>query len=78
MSKLSKSNSLVSILVFVIGFGISFAATSSELQEKQKEIDNQIKEINSEIAGNKAQIEEAFETKGILQVKSFSFENNFR
>ena len=29
------------------------------------------------IAGNKVQIEEALETKGILQVKNFSFDNNF-
>ena len=29
------------------------------------------------IAGNQAQIKEAFETKGIVQVKSFSFDKNF-
>ena len=60
---------LTVILILLTSFGISFAATSSELQEKKNEIDQQIKEINSEIAGNKKQM-----TNALTQINKLTSE----
>ena len=57
------------ILILLTSFGISYAATSSELQEKKNEIDQQIKEINSEIAGNKKQM-----TNALTQINKLTSE----
>ena len=57
------------LILLITSVGITFAATSSELQEKQKEIDNQIKELNSEIAGNKAQM-----TNALTQINKLNSE----
>ena len=63
------------IFISILGFILiltsiaSFAATSSELQEKKKEIDKQIKEINSEIAGNKQQM-----TNALTQINKLTSE----
>ena len=63
------------LILIITSVGISFAATSSELQEKQKEIDNQIKEINSEIAGNKAQMTNALTQINKLNSEISNYEN---
>ena len=44
------------IMVFLSGIGLVNAATSSELRKQQSDIDKQIEETNSEIAGVKDQM----------------------
>lgn len=63
------------VILLVSSVGITFATTTSELQQKQKEIDNQIKEINSEIAGNKAQMTNALTQINKLNSEISNYEN---
>ena len=63
------------IILLISWVGMTFAATSSELQQKKKEIDNQIKEINSEIAGNKQQMTNALTQINKLSSEISTYEN---
>ena len=37
------------LILIITSFGMSYAATTSELQQQQKDIDKKIDEINSEL-----------------------------
>lgn len=47
------------ILMLVISsVGISYSATASELNQQQKELDEKIKQLNTELAGTKSKMTE--------------------
>lgn len=66
--------SCIVLMVMVSSIGISFAATSSELQQ-QKDIDSQIAETNSEIAGLKSKMSKELSKITKLNAEISTYEN---
>lgn len=65
---------LLAVLIFT-SFGISFATTESELNDKKEDIDSQIAETHSEIAGVKGKMSEALTQINRLNSQIDSYEN---
>ncbi len=57
------------LILAITTVGISFAATTSELQQQQNEIDKKIDEINSELAGTKSKM-----TKNLNEINKLNSE----
>jgi murein DD-endopeptidase MepM/ murein hydrolase activator NlpD len=65
---------MIIILIFS-GIGITYATTSSELQKQQKEIEDQIAQTNSEIAGVKKNMTEALTQINALNAEISNYED---
>lgn len=68
----------ISILILVTllwSMGISFAATSSQLQQQQRDIDKEIEKTNSEIAGVKGQMTDTLNQINKLNSEISTYEN---
>ncbi len=62
-------------IILTISIGVSYATTTNELRNKQSQIDNQIKEKNSEIAGVKSQMTTTLNQINDLNSEISDYEN---
>ena len=64
------------LILIITSFGMSYAATTSELQQQQKDIDKKIDEINSELAGTKSKMTKNLNEINKLNDEISNYEND--